>query len=269
MQRLQRRVRYGFQEPHIAFETIEEKLPDRSAIWRGQLFMFNEPKEKAWSAKKGLYLLAIVALLELLIRPLFTTAAGEIRVQRADWYQSVSVLIFLIVGILLTIKLAKVNLADLGLAPWRNWSAIEKHFFIQTLIITIVIFSSMNLVTLKSIWLSVKLPQNAVLVFLPEMVWGFYQEFLYRGLLQSELVRRFGPVKGILVTNTIFTFGPLHFYHFSLAAKHPGHLWIFAGIFAIGLYFSILYHRSGNLWTVGILHGLGDFFLVGLKRIYK
>ncbi len=57
-------------------------------------------------------------------------------------------------------------------------------------------------------------------------LWGFYQEFAYRGLLQTEIVRRTGPAIGILISNAVFTFGPLHFYHFRLAQGDPSHLWI-------------------------------------------
>jgi len=95
------------------------------------------------------------------------------------------------------------------------------------------------------------------------------QELLYRAILQTELVRRWGALRGILVANVIFTFGPLHMYHFGLARANYGHLWIFAAIFGIGLYFAAVYERSRNLWMVGLLHGLGDWFLVGLSKLPK
>ncbi len=97
-----------------------------------------------------------------------------------------------------------------------------------------------------------------------QMIWGFYQEYLYRGLLQTELVRRWGAVAGILVSNLLFTFGPLHAYHLWIGVNAPSHLFIFVAIFAIGLYFGVLFQSSKNLWIIGILHGLGDFFIDGL-----
>jgi len=33
------------------------------------------------------------------------------------------------------------------------------------------------------------------------------------------------------------------------------------------MYFAVLYHRSGNLWITGILHGVGDFFIDGLNQV--
>jgi membrane protease YdiL (CAAX protease family) len=56
--------------------------------------------------------------------------------------------------------------------------------------------------------------KRVLTVFLPYLLWGFYQEVMYRGILQTELVRRWGPLWGILVSNSLFTFGPLHFYRF-------------------------------------------------------
>jgi len=54
-----------------------------------------------------------------------------------------------------------------------------------------------------------------------------------------------------------------------VAQKNPSHLWIFAAIFSIGLLFAILYKRSGNLWIIGVMHGLGDWFLDGLAQVSR
>ena len=253
----------------MEIETTERKRSTRSALWRGQVFMFDKPIDAGWRPDQGLRLLAIFAFLEFAFRPLLGTLAKSFGFNHQIWWQLASQIIFLGTAILVTLVFAKVNLAQIGLRPWKSWSATEKHYFVQTLIITIDIFATLNFAGLKSIWLGGKIAQNALFLFLPQMVWGFYQEFLYRGLLQGELVRRWGPVRGILASNLVFTFGPLHFYNFELAARHHEYPWIFAGIFTIGLYFSILYHRSGNLWIIGILHGLGDFFVDGLRRILK
>jgi len=101
------------------------------------------------------------------------------------------------------------------------------------------------------------------------MLWGFYQELLYRGLLQTESVRRWGSTAGIVASNLVFTFGPLHAYHFRIAQKYPAHLWIFVGIFSIGLFFALIYLRSGNLWVIGVMHGLGDWFIDGLSLVTR
>lgn len=47
----------------------------------------------------------------------------------------------------------------------------------------------------------------------------------------------------------------------SLHSAEPSHVRRDA-IFAIGLFFGILFHRSGNLWIVAILHGIGNAYIV-------
>ena len=37
---------------------------------------------------------------------------------------------------------------------------------------------------------------------------------------------------------------------------------IFAAIFAIGLFFGVLYKRSGNLWIVAVFHAIGNAYIV-------
>ena len=98
-------------------------------------------------------------------------------------------------------------------------------------------------------------------VFVSYLFYGFYQEVVYRGMLQSELVRRCGAFVGILAANILYTFGPLHSYYFSSRASLA--LPMFASIFAIGLFFGILFRRSGNLWIVAVIHGIGNAYIVG------
>src|SRR5207302_9380681 len=107
---------------------------------------------------------------------------------------------------------------------------------------------------------------QVALVAFTNLLWGFHQELVYRGILQTELVRRWGSLLGILSSNLLFTFGPLHFYHFS--GSVPGRAWpMFAGIFLIGLFFGVLFKRSGNLVIVGVLHGVGNCYIDGLGTL--
>ena len=104
-------------------------------------------------------------------------------------------------------------------------------------------------------------PSTVWTVFVPYFVYGFYQEVLYRGLLQTELVRRWGPVAGILICNLLYTFGPQHYYYFFSPASLSAPM--FASIFAIGLLFAMVFHRTGNLWIVAIMHAFGNSYAVG------
>ncbi|HEU0296943.1 MAG TPA: type II CAAX endopeptidase family protein [Anaerolineales bacterium] len=244
--------------------------PDTSQIrpfWRGHLFLFDRPSASAYPPLAGTKLLAIFALLEFLVRPLLVAAARGLTFADRPWWTLAQVTILTILGGWLVTGFAGVRLSQLGLYAWRNWSKTEKLYFLQVIPIAILVFSSVFSERLEGFWARSDLGQIGLFIFLPRMIWGFYQEFVYRGLLQTELVRRWGTLTGILVSNLIFTFGPLHAYHFALAQGNPSHLWIFAATFGIGLFFAILFKRSGNLGMVGIMHGIGDVFIDGLAQV--
>ena len=233
-------------------------------FWRGQLFLFDKQKAPAYSSAQGYRLLAILVFLEGIVRPLFKEVAKVWQIAARPWWPLLEMGLLTALACWLVVNFAKVRLSELGLYSWSHWSQIEKFYLLQIVPITVVVFSFTAATEMKTLWAHNSLGRIVLFVFVPQVIWGFYQEFLYRGLLQTELVRRWGSVIGILTSNLIFTFGPLHAYHFSAARRDPSHLWIFAGIFSIGLYFAVLYRRSGNLWIVGPLHGLGDFFIDGL-----
>lgn len=218
------------------------------------------------SSRQSARLLITFVLLEGM-RTLLKIAAGSLGFLHRVWWMGAEMGLMLLVACLLVSRFAGIPLADIGLRGWSRWSRTEKYFFPQILIITVVVFCLTATAAIRNLWTRHDLWQIAIFVFIPQIVWGFYQEFVYRGIVQTELVRRWGTWPGILISNLVFTFGPLHFYHFGLARHDLSHLWVFAGIFAIGLYFAVLYHRSGNLWIAGILHGVGDFFIDGLNQL--
>jgi membrane protease YdiL (CAAX protease family) len=159
---------------------------------------------------------------------------------------------------------AGVRLWQIGLKPWHQWSATEKSYFFQLLIIANVVFPLLLAAPLRRIFAHAPAVETIANVFVPYLFFGFYQEVVYRGILQSELVRRWGAVIGILASNILYTFGPLHSYYFSSRASLA--LPMFASIFAIGLFFGVLFRRSGNLWIVAIIHGIGNAYIVGSLR---
>jgi uncharacterized protein len=234
-------------------------------LWRAQLLLFETPRIAAWSAIKGNRLLIIFVALEG-GRKLFEVGTQRMDLAQFHWWILAKTVLFVGLALVLVARVAKLRMPDLGLAGWSQWSRMEKIYLFSTTLLTISIFSVANWPTLETLRTHSHLGRIALFVFVPEMIWGFYQEFVYRGMLQSELVRRWGAVRGIAAGNLIFTFGPLHAYHFYVARGNPSHLWIFTAIFAIGLFFAVLFQRSRNLWIVGILHGVGDCFLDGLGR---
>jgi len=238
-------------------------------IWRGHLYLFDPPPATTYTSAEGVKLLLIFLFLEVIFRPLLRVGARWLNVQAQPWWFLAQVSLLTLLGFILVIYGARVPLAQLGLYSWRHWSKTEKLYFLQVIPFALIVFSVVRAAGLAMLWSRPNLGEIALFIFIPEMLWGFYQEFAYRGLLQTELVRRWGTGWGILVSNLIFTFGPLHAYHFGEAQGNPSHLWIFAAIFAIGLLFAILFKRSGNLAMIGIMHGIGDCFMDGLALVSK
>lgn len=249
--------------------TLRTGKPRIGSSWRGQLFLFEKPKGPNYSSRSGYKLLAVVLIFEFLLRPLSRMGAKWLGIAGRPWWMLLEMSLLTGLACWFVIRFARVPLSQLGLYSWLHWSPTEKFFLPQIVSITVAVFSFFSWTDLKALWMRHDLWLICLFVFVPHMIWGFYQELLYRGALQTELVRRWGPPTGILVSNLVFTFGPLHAYHFSAVRVHPTRLWIFAAIFAIGLYFAILFRRSGNLWIVGLLHGLGDWFIDGLEQVAR
>ena len=220
----------------------------RSESWahlRGHVLLFDHQPGPRFDASAGLRLLITAVVLE------------AVRLGILKWfYPPVPLLVlipFFLGAALLGISLvARVRFSQLGFRPWREWTLTEKSYFLQVLVIANVVFPLVFAARLKAILNQPNALSIVATVFVPYLFYGFYQEVVYRGLLQSELVRRWGALPGIVVANVLYTFGPLHWNHFS-----PLNVPMFASIFAIGLFFGILFHRSGNLWIVAIIYGIG------------
>ena len=231
--------------------------------WKGHFLLFEEKPPAPYAASAGLRLLLIFILFEGVIGPRLSLLTWlDLRVP-PPWLH---ILILLVPVLVLIRHFARLRLADLGLYSWASWGPMEKSYFVQVFVLANLVFAGLfakrlgHVFTESSLW--------AVLVaFTVHVLWGFYQELLYRGILQTELVRRWGVTAGILASNLVFTFGPLHFYHFSSAPSRAAGM--FAGIFAIGLFFGLLFRRSGNLWIVGIFHGLGNGYIAGLAMLVR
>ena len=227
--------------------------------WRGHAFLFEKRRSPTYSATGGLRLLLIFFTLEGVIGPRLSLFSW-LRLPLPPVWLRVPLLVGL--ALLLVKFVAGLKLSEIGLYPWREWSATEKSYFVQVFLIANLVFSVLFADRLRVIFAEPHLLRRVGTVFLPYLLWGFYQEVVYRGILQTELVRRWGLLRGILVSNSLYTFGPLHFYHFS--HTHPA-LPMFAGIFAIGLFFGVLFGRSGNLWMVAIFHGIGNSYIEGTQ----
>jgi CAAX protease family protein len=221
---------------------------------RGHVLLFDQRPLPDYDASTGMRLLGSAIVLEAL------------RLVTIPWlHPGVHLLIlvplFVACALLLVRFVAGLKLWQIGLYPWREWSPVEKSYFIQLLVLANVVFP---LVFASRLRLLLAQPSALSVVwngFVPYLFFGFYQEVVYRGMVQSELVRRWGAFAGILIANVFYTFGPLHWSYFS--ARSSVAVPMFAAIFAIGLFFGVLFRRSGNLWIVAVIHGIGNAYIVG------
>jgi uncharacterized protein len=216
---------------------------------RGHLLMFDPRAAPAATSRARLSPILVAVLLEV------------VRLAATGLRPPLWLFLPLLTGIALlaTIAVARLRPSDVGLFRWRDWSTTEKSYFVQIIIIALIVFSAM-----LGPSLSQRVAANGAMmlltVFVPYLFYGFYQELVYRGLLQREFVRRWGAALGVLVANLLYTFGPLHWRYYVQPISVAGPL--FAATFAIGLFFGLVYLRSGNLWLAGIFHAIGNAFIV-------
>ena len=225
-----------------------------SVHWRGHFLLFDKKSAPAYDASTGARLLLIAVAIE------------AFRLVVVKWLHAalpllILVLLLLASALLLVRFAARLKLSQIGLYPWREWHPVEKSYFVQLLVIANIVFPLVFASRLRLIMAQPSVLDTVWNVFVPYFFFGFYQEVVYRGILQSELVRRWGTFIGILVANVFYTFGPLHSYYFS--SRSAVAVPMFASIFAIGLFFGFLFGRSGNLWIVAVIHGVGNAYIVG------
>jgi membrane protease YdiL (CAAX protease family) len=227
---------------------------------RGPFLLFDKREGPHYAAGAGLLLLIIVAGLELGIGPRAHLLDLFGLPQPPDWLR---------IGLLLVLALAaarlvaQVRFSDIGFVPLAKWTATERAYVLE-----IALGAAVAFVVLRGSSLHLAAGDSAALLVMAgavatQLLWGFYQEVVYRGLLQTELVRRFGVVAGVLLANLAFTFGPLHFYHLArmVPATQQETLTVMGATFAIGLLFAFIFHRTRNIWLAGLMHGVGNAFM--------
>ncbi|MFZ2523727.1 MAG: CPBP family intramembrane glutamic endopeptidase [Candidatus Ferrigenium altingense] len=76
------------------------------------------------------------------------------------------------------------------------------------------------------------------------------EEFLFRGIIQNLLAQRFGALKAVLITSTIFTAWHLGVWEFT-----P---WVFSQIFFASVLLGLIYIYSGSIAFVMAIHAIYD-----------
>lgn len=172
-------------------------------------------------------------------------------------------LILLLSSLVVVRLVVKKDWSYIGFRGWSKWTRREKLYAIQVIPLAVVVFGFVFQDLFRGL-----ISENGLIGFLLVnllfgIIWGFYQEFAYRGVLQTLLTSKFGPWIGVFTANLIFTFGPLHWSIYGRITEDFSAIMIFVPIFAIGLAFGLIYHRSGNIWLPAILHGLWPLNMVG------
>jgi membrane protease YdiL (CAAX protease family) len=224
--------------------------------WAFLVLYFNKKVKPLYHPDQGRDMLLIAVMFEILRVAIFFYKDN---IDYNDLLKTGMIaLIMLVLVWAVTRYVFPIKLKDIGLRKLSTWNSYEKIYFFLMVPIGFLIFGYFTKDKVVA-----SLHENGsellLITFLFYMAWGFYQEWIYRGLLQTELTRRYGAFTAILLANILFTFGPLHFYQL-----YQGKYMLIGATFLIGLIFGILYHRSYNLWIVGILHGIGNWFLAGL-----
>lgn len=245
--------------------TVRSSVSALRPHWKGHLLRFDPRPPLVYDRSSGLQLLLIVLIVEGIIGPRLGFLRWLGLPVPPAWLR---VPLLLGVVLALTTWLARVRPAHLGLRSWTRWSKTEKSYFIQVLLLASIAFGSIFSERLRVVSETRSLWAAALAALTTSLLWGLYQELIYRGILQTELVRRWGRFIGILAANVLYTFGPLHLYHLSRGSALATSAML-AGIFAVGLFFGVLFKRSGNLWIVGIFHGLGNWYSVGLTTLVE
>lgn len=224
---------------------------------RGHLLQFDKRPAASHDASAGVRLLLVAVALEVLR----VAAVPALRPFVPLWF-----LLPLLLGLALlaVTELVGLTLPQIGFHPWREWTRTEKSYFFQVILFANLLFPLVLAAPLRDRFAESGVGLTLSLAFFPYLIFGFYQELVYRGMVQLELSRRWGAPAGILVANVLYTFGPLHWNYFSSPPPQAGAM--LGSIFAIGLLFGFLFSRSGNLWIVTVFHAIGNAYILASLR---
>jgi membrane protease YdiL (CAAX protease family) len=237
----------------VALDADHRTEPRLSPHLRGHLLQFEKRPTVKHDAAAGVRLLLAAVALEV------------VRLAAVTWLQP-AIPLWLWLPLLLGLALLAVPAltasrpSEIGLHPWREWTRTEKSYFLQVVLLANLLFPLAFATSLRNRFVESGAASTLWGVFLPYLCFGFYQEVVYRGMVQREVVRRWSSPAGILIANVLYTFGPLHWNYFSLPRALAGPL--FGAIFVMGLFFGLLFARSGNLWIVAVFHAIGNAYIV-------
>ena len=128
-------------------------------------------------------------------------------------------------------------------------------FYVFTALITILSALENPEVTLQS-------PKNMLLGLLMMFGIGVREEVFYRGIVVNAVGRKYaGSRKGIWFTVLLSgaLFGVVHMYNLFTGVTFLSAVVQSTGAMAIGIAFTAIYLRGGNLWFLVLTHAIVDF----------
>ena len=153
--------------------TVPEGLPSASPVWRGQLFLFDKPPSADLSTRQRYILLAAFVAVECIARPILKNFSP---LTERPWWSLLLMTSLTGLTLIVATRIAAVRFDQLGLRSFRKWSAVEKHYFVQIVPITLAVFVFVTFRELAALWARHDILRIAVWVFIPQVIWGFYQE---------------------------------------------------------------------------------------------
>src|SRR6267378_1389002 len=165
---------------------VDSETSQVQPFWRGHLFLFDQPRVRTISSQQGSRLLLVFFFLEAIVRPLLAAGTRWLQISENKWWPLMQMGILTALVCWLVISFASVRLSQLGLYSWLHWSRTERFYFLQIVPIAIFVFSFFVSPELRVLWARPDLWVTGLFIFVQQMIWGFYQEFLYRGVLQTE-----------------------------------------------------------------------------------
>ncbi|WP_339319171.1 type II CAAX endopeptidase family protein [Paenibacillus sp. FSL R10-2734] len=160
------------------------------------------------------------------------------------------IILFTILGARL---LSKRNVVRLGFTK-ANWL---QNYGIGTIvgILMITLVFAVNFVTgaiSVTYVFSSTMSLQIFLMLIMFLFQGMSEEVLFRGYLLPELSAQIGKVPGIILSSVIFTV---------LHGMNPGITFLsLLNLFIFSVLVSIVFYRTGNLWVVGAIHTMWNFF---------
>lgn len=225
-----------------------------SDLLAAHLLRFERPERTSFGSAAGARLLVAFVLVGLVLQPALAFFAPRSGLEDGPW-AGMAIVVTLLVATALAMRVfVRLTGGNIGLHRWEAWTRRERIYALTVIPLAAAVFGILFREHFANLFRAYG--GGALLIVLTGLLWGIAQEIIYRGLLQTVLVRRLGGIAGVLLANLVFTFGPLHFNHYGFDTDYGVRWGMFAAIFGIGLFFGVLYRRSGNLWIPALMHGL-------------